>query len=129
MYCSIPYAGRTGNVILFVIVACVIISMYGGGFATVPAYLKDLFGTMNDRVFEALQQLHVAKGLSTADLQAASISVYSFTMYLMAGLLIIGLVCNLSVRQVADRFLYRGEGAGLPGVAPSQATPYAPTSR
>ena len=47
MYCLIPYAGKSGNVVLFVGVTAIIISMYGGGFATVPAYLKDLFGTMN----------------------------------------------------------------------------------
>ena len=174
LYCLIPYAGRAGNVTMFVMITCVIISMYGGGFATVPAYLKDLFGTLNvgaihgrlltawsvagvlgpllvnkirdykldeikerfalkvpaAQVIEALRTVQGANHLSDADLQAITVSVYSFTMYLMAGLLIIGLICNLSIRQVAERFYFRGDDdKGSPGVPTSQATPYAPTSR
>ena len=45
LYALVPYAGATGSVALFVLCFCVIISMYGGGFATVPAYLRDMFGT------------------------------------------------------------------------------------
>ena len=40
-----PYAGAIGSVGLFVLCYAVIFSMYGGGFATVPAYLRDMFGT------------------------------------------------------------------------------------
>jgi hypothetical protein len=42
---TVPYAGASGNVGLFVICFLVIVSMYGGGFSTVPAYLRDMFGT------------------------------------------------------------------------------------
>ena len=45
LYALIPSTGRAGSVVLFVLGYVVIISMYGGGFATIPAYLKDLFGT------------------------------------------------------------------------------------
>src|SRR6201999_3940604 len=45
LYCLIPQTEHLGSVPLFVLVCGVIISMYGGGFATVPAYLRDLFGT------------------------------------------------------------------------------------
>src|SRR6476469_1733614 len=45
LYILVPQTGLMGSVVLFVMCFCVIISMYGGGFATVPAYLKDMFGT------------------------------------------------------------------------------------
>jgi MFS family permease len=45
LYVTVPYAGASGNVVLFVICFLVIVSMYGGGFSTVPAYLRDMFGT------------------------------------------------------------------------------------
>ncbi len=45
LYAAVPWTGQTGSVVLFVAFYCVIISMYGGGFATIPAYLKDIFGT------------------------------------------------------------------------------------
>ena len=46
LYCLIPFTGHMGNTLFFVAVCVVILSMYGGGFATIPAYLKDLFGSM-----------------------------------------------------------------------------------
>ena len=142
LYCVIPYAGSTGNVILFVAVTAIILSMYGGGFATVPAYLKDLFGTMNvgaihGRLLTAWSVagilgpllVNLIRDHKLAD-KLQGVQVYSTTMYLMAGLLMIGLVCNLSIRPVAERFRYRGDqDAASPGVPASQATPYAPTSR
>jgi hypothetical protein len=45
LYCLVPYTGAIGSVAGFVLCFCIIISMYGGGFATVPAYLRDMFGT------------------------------------------------------------------------------------
>ena len=45
MYLTVPYSGSIGSVVGFVLAFLVIISMYGGGFATVPAYLRDMFGT------------------------------------------------------------------------------------
>src|SRR5881227_1209798 len=45
LYSSIPWTAATGNLALFVGFICIIISMYGGGFATIPAYLADLFGS------------------------------------------------------------------------------------
>jgi len=45
LYVTVPYAGASGNVVLFVICFVIIVSMYGGGFSTVPAYLRDMFGT------------------------------------------------------------------------------------
>ena len=45
LYALVPYTGAIGSVALFVFCYAVIFSMYGGGFATVPAYLRDMFGT------------------------------------------------------------------------------------
>ena len=45
LYVTVPYAGASGNVVLFVACFVIIVSMYGGGFSTVPAYLRDMFGT------------------------------------------------------------------------------------
>ena len=45
LYASAPWAGSHGNIAVFVGIFCVILSMYGGGFATIPAYLADVFGT------------------------------------------------------------------------------------
>ena len=141
LYCLIPVAGKSGNVILFVAVTSIIISMYGGGFATVPAYLKDLFGTMNvgaihGRLLTAWSVAGIAGPLLVNGIRdskiasgATGVEVYSTTMYLMAGLLIVGLICNLLVRPVAERFWYQGSegtGHGAPGIPNSQATPYAP---
>src|SRR5580693_1196353 len=45
LYALVPYTGAIGSVAMFVLCYAVIFSMYGGGFATVPAYLRDMFGT------------------------------------------------------------------------------------
>ena len=45
LYWLVPSFASTGNIALFVLCYCVILSMYGGGFSTVPAYLADMFGT------------------------------------------------------------------------------------
>ena len=47
LYFSVPSLGRSGSLPLFVAAFVIILSMYGGGFATIPAYLRDMFGTMH----------------------------------------------------------------------------------
>jgi MFS family permease len=140
LYLTIPFAGHAGNVILFVTVTSVIISMYGGGFATAPAYLKDLFGTMHvgaihGRLLTAWSVAGVLGPVLVNRIRdhaianhASGVGVYSSTMYVMAGLLLVGLICNLSIRPVAERYYHRetGGSAPQPGMSSSQATPYAP---
>jgi MFS family permease len=115
IYALIPMLGHSGNVLLFVLAYGVILSMYGGGFATIPAYLRDLFGTLNvgaihGRLLTAwsaagvagpvlvnyIRQYQIEHGVAKAD-------AYSTTMYIMAGLLIIGFVCNFRVKSLAER--------------------------
>jgi MFS family permease len=117
LYAVVPSTGRAGNVALFVTGYVVIISMYGGGFATIPAYLRDMFGTtqvgaIHGRLLTAwstagilgpvlvnyIREYQIAHGVAKAD-------AYTTTMHIMAGLLIVGFVCNLLVRPVHERHL------------------------
>ena len=118
LYCLIPFSGYTGSTLFFVAVCVIILSMYGGGFSTIPAYLKDLFGSMqvgaiHGRLLTAWSVAGVLgpvlvnyireylKGRGTT-----GVGLYAPTMYLMAGLLMIGLICNLSVRPVHKRYYF-----------------------
>jgi len=115
LYVSIPSLAHAGNKPLFVIAFCVIISMYGGGFATIPAYLGDLFGTqmvgaIHGRILTAWSSAAVIGSLLVTFVREYQIShgvpkaqAYDVTMYVLAGLLVLGLVCNLLVRPIADR--------------------------
>jgi MFS family permease len=115
LYCLIPYTQKTGNQILFVIVTAVIISMYGGGFATVPAYLKDLFGAyqvgaIHGRLITAWSIAAIVgpsmvNYISTAKIESGvpKAEAYNFTMYLMAGLLIVGFIANTLVHPVHQK--------------------------
>ena len=115
LYVSIPSLAHAGHLALFVAAFCVILSMYGGGFATVPAYLADLFGTqmvgaIHGRLLTAwaaagvfgpilvnyVREYQIAAGVPKAQ-------AYDITMYVLAGLLVVGLICNLLVRPVADK--------------------------
>ena len=116
LYCLIPYTQNIGSQTLFVVVTAIIISMYGGGFSTIPAYLRDLFGTyqvgaIHGRLITAwsvaaLLGPSLVNYISTAKIAAGvpKEEAYNFTMYLMAGLLLVGLVANLLVRPVDPKF-------------------------
>jgi hypothetical protein len=129
LYAMVPMTGRAGNVVLFVCGYVVILSMYGGGFATIPAYLRDLFGTVqvgaiHGRLLTAwstagvlgpvlvnyIREYEIAHGVPKAD-------AYTTTMHIMAGLLCIGLVCNLLVRPVHERHHETEDGAIAPVTA------------
>lgn len=104
------------SVALFVVLAGIILSFYGGGFATIPAYLRDLFGTfqvgaIHGRLLTAWSAAGIAGPLivngfldargEPGNLQAAD---YRPALLTMAALLAVGFVANLLVRPVADRF-------------------------
>ncbi len=116
LYASAPHAGKSGSIALFAGIFCVIISMYGGGFATIPAYLADMFGTqyvgaIHGRLLTAwstagilgpvlinyVREYQIGAGVPNAQ-------AYNTTMYILVGLLVLGFFCNLLVRPVADRF-------------------------
>jgi MFS family permease len=115
LYSIVPAVGKAGNVVLFVAGYVVIMSMYGGGFATIPAYLRDMFGTIqvgaiHGRLLTAwstagvlgpvlvnyIREYEIDHGVAKAD-------AYTTTMHIMAGLLVVGFVCNLLVRPVDTR--------------------------
>jgi MFS family permease len=115
LYAAAPSAGSSGHVALFVAMFCIILTMYGGGFATIPAYLADLFGTqhvgaIHGRLLTAwsvagvlgpvvvnyIREYQLARGLP-AD------QAYNVTLYILASFLFVGLICNLLVRPVAGR--------------------------
>jgi MFS family permease len=115
LYTSLPTFGHLGLAGLFVAAVCLILTMYGGGFATVPAYLADIFGTqmvgaIHGRLLTAWSVAGVAGPFLIAAVRQAQIDagiahnlVYDRTLYILAGLLFVGLVCNLLVRPVNPR--------------------------
>ncbi|MET3770346.1 MFS family permease [Marisediminicola sp. UYEF4] len=101
---------------LYVVLAFIIISFYGGGFATVPAYLRDLFGTfqvgaIHGRLLTAWSAAGIAGPLIVNGfLDAQGIpgeltaQAYQPALLTMAALLVVGFIANLMVKPVADRF-------------------------
>jgi MFS family permease len=112
LYGLAPTFAHSGSTILFVIAMCIILSMYGGGFATVPAYLADVFGTqfvgaihgrlltawsvagiIGPTVVASIRQAEIAAGISSDRL-------YDVTLYVLCAFLIAGFVCNALVKPV-----------------------------
>ena len=119
LYSTVPTLGHLGSIALFVAAFAVILSMYGGGFATIPAYLRDIFGTMHvgaihGRLLTAwsvagvlgpvlvnyIRQYQIDGGVPKAQ-------AYSVTMYIMCSLLLVGLICNLALRAVDEKHHFR----------------------
>jgi MFS family permease len=112
LYASAPWAGHAGNMALFVAFFCIILTMYGGGFATIPAYLADMFGTqmvgaIHGRLLTAWSTAGVLGPVIVNyinDYQTKhgvpKSQAYDTTMYILAALLVGGFICNLLVRPV-----------------------------
>ena len=113
LYALAPTFAHIGSKALFVSAFCVILSMYGGGFATVPAYLADVFGTqfvgaIHGRLLTAWSTAGVVGPLVVGYIRDAQIAsgidralVYDRTMYILASFLAVGFLCNALVRPVA----------------------------
>jgi hypothetical protein len=112
--------------VLFVACFCVILSMYGGGFATVPAYLADIFGTqfvgaIHGRLLTAWSTAGIIGPVVVNYIREAQIAagvprgrVYDFTMYILVAMLVGGFVANLFVRPLPDKwFMKEGDVAAL----------------
>jgi MFS family permease len=145
LYALVPQTGTMGSVALFVACFAVILSMYGGGFATIPAYLRDMFGTryvgaihgmlitawsvagvLGPQLVNYIRQYEIDHGVAKAQ-------SYNITLYIMAVLLLVGLVCNLMVKPVDPRFHMKPDQTGAAGPrvavqAVSGAGTYAPTT-
>ncbi|MGR9088647.1 MAG: OFA family MFS transporter [Gammaproteobacteria bacterium] len=116
LYLSIPGIAMVGNKLLFVAAFCIILSMYGGGFSTIPAYLADLFGTemvgaIHGRLLTAWATAGVLGPVIVNYMRDFQLSqgipreqVYNQTMVILAAMLGLGLICNLLIRPVADKW-------------------------
>ncbi|REF69523.1 OFA family MFS transporter [Paracoccus versutus] len=121
LYLLAPSAAHSGNQVLFVAMICVIISMYGGGFSTVPAYLADVFGTqfvgaIHGRLLTAWATAGIVGPVVVNYLREAQIAAgvpraqaYDYTMYILAGFLAVGLVCNALVRPLDEKWFMKPE--------------------
>jgi MFS family permease len=128
LYVAVPLAGHLGSVPLFVACVAAILTMYGGGFATIPAYLADMFGTaqvgaIHGRLLTAWSAAGVAGPVLVNYLRQYQIDhgtrpaeAYDVTLYVMAALLGVGFFCNMAVRPVdARHHLTTGELGALDG--------------
>jgi MFS family permease len=115
LYALVPTFGHIHSIVLFILAYGIILSMYGGGFATIPAYLRDMFGTVQVGAIHGvlltawsaagvagpvlvnyIREYQINHGVAKAD-------AYSVTMYIMAGLLIVGFICNWLVKPLDER--------------------------
>jgi MFS family permease len=116
LYASAPWLAHSGSIALFVLAFGIILSMYGGGFATIPAYLADIFGThfvgaIHGRLLTAWSTAGIVGPFVVASIRQAQIDagvpreqVYDFTLYILAGMLALGFVCNFFVKPLSDRW-------------------------
>jgi hypothetical protein len=100
---------------------CFILTMYGGGFATVPAYLADIFGTqfvgaIHGRLLTAWSMAGVLGPTAVVyfrDSQLAAgvplAQAYDYTMYVLVGFLVVGLITNMLIRPVNKKWLMSDE--------------------
>lgn len=121
LYALAPTAASMGSQLLFVGIFCIILSMYGGGFATIPAYLADIFGTqfvgaIHGRLLTAwatagilgpvvvnyIREFQINAGIPRAQ-------VYDFTMYILAGMLVLGLLANALVKPLSSKWFMSDE--------------------
>ncbi len=121
LYASIPASAGAGIRLLFVAALCVAVSMYGGGFATVPAYLADLFGTqmvgaIHGRLLTAWATAGILGPVVVNYMREYQLGlgiprdqVYNQTMLVLVGMLMIGLICNWLIRPVAAKWFMTDE--------------------
>jgi MFS family permease len=121
LYAFAPTAAATGSRAAFILCFCLILSMYGGGFATIPAYLADIFGTqfvgaIHGRLLTAwstagiigpvlvnyIREAQIAAGLPRAQ-------VYNVTMYILAGMLVFGFLANMLVKPLIETWFMTDE--------------------
>jgi len=121
MYCMVAYVAGFKSLALFVGAFCVIASMYGGGFATIPAYLAEKFGTqyvgaIHGRLLTAWATAGVLGPVVVNYLHDTRLEaglpfdqIYSPIFLVLAGMLVIGFVANMFVRPVAEQYFMTDE--------------------
>jgi MFS family permease len=133
LYASAPSLARAGSEAAFVLAVCVIVSMYGGGFATIPAYLADTFGTqyvgaIHGRLLTAWSTAGIIGPVLVNYIREAQIAagvprqqVYDFTMYILAALLLLGLIANALVTPLPARWF--SDAQQIPKPKPQMPNP------
>ncbi len=121
LYALAPWFAQIHSKVLFVLAFGIILSMYGGGFATVPAYLADIFGTqfvgaIHGRLLTAWSTAGIVGPVVVNYIREFEIAagvprdhVYDVTMYILAGMLVAGLICNFLVKPLADKWFMKPE--------------------
>jgi len=116
MYCTATYVAGFKSLALFVACFCVIASMYGGGFATIPAYLADMFGTqfvgaIHGRLLTAWSTAGILGPVVVNYMHDTRIEkgipfdqVYAPIFVVLAGLMVVGFIANMLVKPVADKY-------------------------
>jgi MFS family permease len=114
LYLVLALLGNS-SLVLFIIAAIFILSFYGGGFSTIPAYLRDMFGyyqvgAIHGRLLTAWAAAGIAGPLivnTVVEAQAAAgmegPDLYTVSMFIMVGLLAVGLIANILMRPVAEK--------------------------
>jgi len=136
LYAIAPSAAAIGSKLLFVGAFCIILSMYGGGFATVPAYLADIFGTqyvgaIHGRLLTAWSTAGIIGPVVVNYIREAQLAagvprdqLYNFTMYILCAMLIAGLICNFLVKPVDPKWYMSAEAvAKMQASAAGSAAP------
>jgi MFS family permease len=115
-YLLMPWSANLGSKAIFVAAVCIILSMYGGGFATVPAYLADMFGTqfvgaIHGRLLTAWSTAGIIGPVVVNYIREAQLAagvprdqLYNTTMYILCGMLVIGLICNYLIKPVDSKW-------------------------
>jgi MFS family permease len=121
LYFFLPHAA---SLIVFVAVACVLLTMYGGGFATIPAYLRDMFGVyhvsaIHGRLLTAWSTAGIVGPLIVNGILDHYVAnhmprqqAYPVILHIMSGLLVVGFLANAMVRPVAEKYWMRSPGGG-----------------
>ena len=117
LYSSATYLADSGQMGMLVLGFCIILSMYGGGFATVPAYLADIFGTqmvgaIHGRLLTAWSTAGIVGPVVVTYIRDTNLAagiprdqLYDKTMTYLVAMLVVGLICNALVRPVAEKNL------------------------
>jgi len=122
LYALAPTLALMGSKALFVLAFGIILSMYGGGFATIPAYLADIFGTqfvgaIHGRLLTAWATAGIVGPVVVNYIREAQIAagvapgpaLYTSTMYILAGMLALGLIANAFVKPLSDKWFMSDE--------------------
>ncbi|MES2198355.1 MAG: OFA family MFS transporter [Pseudomonadota bacterium] len=139
LYALAPSFANMGSILLFVGAFCIIVSMYGGGFATVPAYLADMFGTqfvgaIHGRILTAWSTAGIIGPVVVNYIREAQLAagvprdqLYNTTMYILCAMLVVGLICNAMVRPVDPKWHMSAEAVAKLQAAGTHGAAAAPS--